>query len=73
MVQERLSNEHVTRKPGHLYYIGKDGLVHETPIRGKPGTKGTVTKIPVNKEKGYLYFLDKEGYPARAKMGRGKK
>lgn len=27
----------------------------------------------IKREKGYLYYLDKEGYPARAKMARGKK
>jgi hypothetical protein len=32
-----------------------------------------VTKVGVKREKGYLYFLDKKGNVARAKMARGKK
>jgi len=32
-----------------------------------------VTKVGVKKEKGYLYFVDKKGNVARAKMARGKK
>jgi len=32
-----------------------------------------VTKVGVKKEKGYLYFVDKRGNVARAKMARGKK
>ncbi len=30
-------------------------------------------KVGVKKEKGYLYFVDKRGNVARAKMARGKK
>ena len=30
-------------------------------------------KVGVKKEKGYLYFVDKKGNVARAKMARGKK
>ena len=32
-----------------------------------------VEKVGVKKEKGYLYFVDKKGNVARAKMARGKK
>lgn len=32
-----------------------------------------VAKAGVKKEKGYLYFVDKKGNVARAKMARGKK
>ena len=32
-----------------------------------------VAKVGVKKEKGYLYFVDKRGDVARAKMARGKK
>jgi len=32
-----------------------------------------VTKVGVKKEKGYLYFIDKKGNVARAKMARGGK
>ncbi len=31
-----------------------------------------VAKVGVKKEKGYLYFIDKKGNVARAKMSRGK-
>jgi len=33
----------------------------------------TVAKVGVKKEKGYLYFVDKKGDVARAKMARGGK
>ena len=32
-----------------------------------------VAKVGVKKQKGYLYFVDKKGNVARAKMARGKK
>jgi len=32
-----------------------------------------VAKVGVKKVKGYLYFVDKKGHVARAKMARGKK
>jgi hypothetical protein len=32
-----------------------------------------VEKVGVKKEKGFLYFVDKKGNVARAKMARGKK
>ena len=32
-----------------------------------------VAKVGVKRESGYLYFLDKKGNVARAKMARGKK
>jgi len=32
-----------------------------------------VAKVGVKKQKGYLYFIDKKGNVARAKMARGKK
>jgi len=32
-----------------------------------------VAKVGVKKEKGFLYFVDKKGNVARAKMARGKK
>ena len=32
-----------------------------------------VAKVGVKKESGYLYFVDKKGNVARAKMARGKK
>ena len=31
-----------------------------------------VAKVGIRKEKGYLYFIDKKGNVARAKMSRGK-
>lgn len=32
-----------------------------------------IAKVGVKKQKGYLYFVDKKGNVARAKMARGKK
>ena len=32
-----------------------------------------VAKVGIKREKGYLYYLDKQGDVSRAKMARGKK
>jgi len=32
-----------------------------------------ILKNAIEREKGYLYYIDKEGNVCRAKMGRGKK
>ena len=37
------------------------------------GKKEVVKKVGIKKEPGYLYFIDKHGNIARAKMARGRK
>ena len=68
----------ITREPGYLYFVSKDGHAARSPMarRGQPSTKGkqeVVSEAGVKKEKGYLYFIDKQGNIARAKMGKKKK
>ncbi|MBN2453992.1 HIT domain-containing protein [Candidatus Woesearchaeota archaeon] len=43
------------------------------PKEKAPEKEGKVAKVGVKKEKGYLYFVDKEGDIAKAKMARGGK
>ena len=40
--------------------------------KGKAG-KEKVAKVGVKKEKGFLYFVDKQGDVSKAKMARGRK
>ena len=58
----------ITRAPGYLYFINKDGDV----ARFKRGTKtkSVVKKTSLKKEKGFLYFLDGNGNISRTKMKR---
>ncbi len=37
------------------------------------GSPQKVARVGVRKEKGYLYFVDKQGDVSRAKMARGRK
>lgn len=76
-MSEKLSNEKVAREVGALYFIGKDGNAWQTDPARKPNKrpKKMVKVFNIKKEKGYLYFIDKEGYPCRSIMnrkGRGK-
>lgn len=65
---QRIGKEKVSRKPGHLYYVGRDGYVWQVPMRAtRGGKKQRVGTEKVTKAEGYLYFLDKAGYIARAK------
>ena len=40
---DRISNTAVSRESGYLYYLGKDGYVWRTPMRGKRGSKERVS------------------------------
>ncbi len=66
---KRVGNEKVTREPGYLYYVGKDGFVWRTPMKAnKKGTKKKVGNEKIAKKSGYLYYLDEAGFVAEAKM-----
>lgn len=71
IMAEKVSKERVTRAPGYLYYLGKDGYVWQNPMRSnKSGIKKRVGNERVEREQGYIYFVDSDGYIARAKQGR---
>ncbi len=70
---ERISNTAVSRESGYLYYLGKDGFVWRTPMRGKQGRKERISNEKVSREDGFLYFIDKSGYVSRAKQARGRR
>ena len=63
-------NVKITREPKTLYFVGGDGNIY----KAKRGVKGKtlVQKTSLKREAGYLYYLDKEGYLARAPMGKKK-
>ena len=33
MTAEKVGTEQITREPGFLYYLGKDGYVYRTPMK----------------------------------------
>jgi histidine triad (HIT) family protein len=62
-------------------YLQKFGSIRPTPKKEMPKKgvpekeapkEGKIAKVGVKKEKGYLYFVDKQGDVARAKMAKGK-
>jgi len=66
----------IKRKPGYLYFVGKDGSPYETKMaRGKKkgGGKKRVCKDKIVREKGFLYYIDGKGHICQAKMVRGAK
>ena len=68
---EKVHKAGITREPGFLYYIDKQGDISRAKMArgGKKGGKPTkVLKVGLKKESGYLYYLDKKGDISRAKM-----
>ena len=73
---EKVKNVGVTKQPGFLYFLDKNGHVSKTKMaRGatRGGTPEVVTQAGVQRESGWLYFIDKDGDVARAKTARGRK
>ena len=73
---EVVKHTSVSKEPGYLYYLDKDGDVSRTKMaRGgkKTGAGPEKVKIAgVSRDEGYLYFIDKGGNVARAEMARGR-
>jgi len=73
---KKISDEKIERQKGYLYFIGKDGLVHEVPMAlnlKKSGfKKSIVSKTPISKKPGFLYYINKDGYPSEAPMKNAK-
>lgn len=70
---EKVSKSKIMREDGYLYYLGSDGYVWATPMKGKSGRKHKAGTEMVVRKPGYLYFVDKGGYVARAPQRRGGK
>ena len=73
----RVSKEKITREPGYLYYLGKDGYVWANPMRSNSkGRKHKVGTEHIVRQPG-LYFVDKAGYvsyiPRGARAGKKKR
>ena len=66
----------IKRKPGYLYFVGKDGNAYEVKMargRKKGGSRKLVAKCGIKKEEGFFYYIDKGGNICAAKMKRGRK
>ena len=65
----KVSKEKITREPGYLYYVGKDGYVWKTPMKvNKKGKKAKVGTEKITRKPGCMYYLDKVGFVCQAKM-----
>jgi hypothetical protein len=65
----KVSKEKITREPGYLYYVGKDGYVWKTPMKvNKKGKKAKVGTEKITRKPGCMYYLDKAGFVCQAKM-----
>ena len=68
---KRIGKEKITREPGYLYYVGKDGFVWRAPM--KTNTRGRKKKVgteKIHKKRGCMYYLDKKGFVGEARMAR---
>ena len=66
---KRIGTEKITREPGYLYYVGKDGYVWQVPTKlNKSGKKKRIGTEKIERKEGYMYYIDKNGYVAEAKM-----
>ena len=66
---KKISTEKITREPGYLYYLGKDGFVWRAPMKiNKRGTKKRVGTEKITRNKGCMYYVNTAGYICEAKM-----
>lgn len=72
----RIGKEKITREPGYLYFVSKDGFATRVPTKlnqKKPGfTKKVVGTEKIEKKVGSMYYLDKAGYICEAKLAHHK-
>lgn len=77
-MSEKVAKAGITKEPGYLYYLDKDGDVSRSKMarnRAKNQPKPPQEKlavIGVKREKGFLYFIDGDGDVSRSPMKRGK-
>jgi hypothetical protein len=58
----KVNDEKINRKPGYLYYLGKDGYVWASPMKStKGGSKYRAGTQHVARKNG-MYWVGKEGY-----------
>jgi hypothetical protein len=59
----KVNNDKIAKKPGYLYYLGGDGYVWGSPMKHNPqGKKYRAGTEHVNRVKGAMYWIGKEGY-----------
>ena len=69
----------IERKPGYLYYTKGDPIsIYRTKMQHKGRTKSKqpstlVLKTKATRTTGFLFYIDSEGFLAKAKMRRKKK
>ncbi len=64
----------VSREPGFLYYVDKQGNMTKTPMaragKAGKGKKEVLHKCGIKREAGWLYYVDSKCNVCRAKMAR---
>jgi len=58
----------IKREPKVFYFVGTDGIY--SAQRGQKGTKKLFLKLNLKREKGFVYYVDAEGYLSKASMKR---
>jgi len=58
----KVNNEKIVRKPGYMYYLGKDGYVWASPMKHNKGGKAHKVGTEHVQRKNGMYFVSKEGY-----------
>jgi hypothetical protein len=52
----------IKRKPGYLYYLGKDGYIWGSPTKNnKTGKKYRADDYKIKREKGEFWYILKDG------------
>lgn len=70
----KVGTQKIVREPGYLYFLGKDGFMWASPMKGRAGlVKKKVGTEKINRKPGHLYYLGKDGFVGEAKMGARKK
>ena len=77
-VKSNKKNVKIERETGYLYFTKGDPItIHKTKMQHKGRTKSKQTptlvlKTGTERTKGFLFYVDGEGYLAKAKMKRKK-
>lgn len=58
----KISKTKITRKPGYLYFLGKDEYVWGVPMKSNPHGKKYKAGTEKIARKGRLCWVNKEGY-----------
>ena len=73
-----VARAYLVRRPGHLYFIDKDGDISSVPravghYPGPSGPKLKAVRLGIKKKHGHMYWLERNGDVIERPMARGKK